>query len=436
MMKIAIWGYGKYGRRMFESLTHFCSDEYEVVRIYDTAYQKLKQTDGEHPLPIFDPEELTEDYKNGVFEKVLLCIVHDMASLQPKNILRKHSIPELYLGSREDFYPMSFFKQREKLFNIKQEGYDFCILDKICGAMANYESDEILYLFDCRGRVLKEHWDHWGVDPYDSFVYSYPFVFKNSKAEEVFLKGQYCILTKKFSGNYWHFTYQCFDAVWLLEKAGYRGKYVVSNKPHCTALLTMLDIQPERIITLNTFEHNKQYVFEEVFYVNCCDRSEIHGCNINVLIQIADYIKKKLPVDSSLPKKIYVKRIGKRKLLEADSLLAEYGFTVIIPEDYSVKEQMTLFYNADIVFCVHGANSTNCLYMRKDAIFIEAFSSYWINRCNLYSIAAVGVNYLPVSPLETVFVNRDGISRDFAIPEVLLRMTIQNAFHIYQAQRG
>lgn len=46
MMKIAIWGYGKYGCRMFESLTRFCSEEYEIVRVYDKTYQKLKQTEG------------------------------------------------------------------------------------------------------------------------------------------------------------------------------------------------------------------------------------------------------------------------------------------------------------------------------------------------------------------------------------------------------
>jgi len=45
MMKVALWGYGKYGRRMYESLTRFCSDEYEVVRVYDRDYQKLKHTE-------------------------------------------------------------------------------------------------------------------------------------------------------------------------------------------------------------------------------------------------------------------------------------------------------------------------------------------------------------------------------------------------------
>ena len=153
-----------------------------------------------------------------------------------------------------------------------------------------------------------------------------------------------------------------------------------------------------------------------------------------VLFEAVQYIKNKLPVEPSLPKKIYVKRIGKRKLLDADNIVAEYGFTTVVPEDYSVREQMTLFYNADIVFCVHGANSTNCLYMRKGTVFIEAFSSYWENRCNLKALAMQGINYLPVTSLENVRENKDGVIRDFKFPEILLRMTIQNALLIYQAQ--
>ena len=183
------------------------------------------------------------------------------------------------------------------------------------------------------------------------------------------------------------------------------------------------------------FNDEKIYVFEEVFYVVYAlpnDKEKING--VPVLLEAAEYIKRKLPIDASLPKKIYVKRIGKRKLLGADDIIAEYGFTTMVPEDYSVKEQMALFYNADIVFCVHGANSTNCLYMHKDAVFIEAFSSYWMNRYNLYTITAAGIRYLPVNPLEIVWKNTDGASRDFEIPEALLRMTIENAFLIHQAQ--
>lgn len=430
-MKIAIWGYGGYGRRMFESLTRFCSEEYEVVRVYDTAYRKFTNIEKEQPLQIHSPEELPEDYKNGLFEKVLLCIF--LEHTKPRQFLRMHSIPELHLGSPDDFCPISSFEQGEKPFEINRDGYDFYVVKNLYGAMTNYESHEQLFLFDLEGRVVKEHDDFFASN--SSFMYDYPFVFKHSKAEKTYLDGQYCILTKKYSGNYWHFTYNSLDIVWLLEKAGFKGKYVVPNRKFCSEILRMLDVPPERIITISAFEHNKIFVFEEVFYVVYTmpnDKEKING--VPVLLEAAEYIKKKLPVDPSLPKKIYIKRIGKRKLLGADDNITEYGFTTIVLEHYSVWEQMKLFFNADIVFCVHGANSTNCLYMRKDTVFIEAFSSYWINRCNLYAIAASGVRYFPISPLETVWVNKDGMSKDFEIPESMLRMTIQNAFLVFRAE--
>ena len=431
MMKVALWGYGKYGRRMFESLTRFCSDEYEVVRVYDRDYQKLKHTEGKISLPIHNPEELAEDYKDGVFEKVLLCFLWYEVLSEQEKYLKKHSIPGLHIGTEDDFCSASDFEQGEKPFTIQQDGYSFSVLKNLYGAMANYESNELLYLFNNEGKVLQGHWSHWLAKP-NVHVYDYPFVLKNSKAEKSFLKGQYCILTKQNVGNYWHFTYQCMDIVWLLEKAGYRGKYIVPNKHYCNEILHMLGVAPERIIPLGMFEHNRIYVFEEVFCVSFSAAKEIYGTD--VLIKAAADIKKKLPVDLSLPKKIYIKRTGIRKLLEADALLEEYGFTSIIPENYTVKEQMTLFYNADIVFSVHGANSTNCLYMRKNTVFIEAFSNYWKDRWNLYTLAAGKIHYLPVSSLENVVECKNGRSEDFKIRETLLRMSIENAFLIYKAE--
>lgn len=390
----------------------------------------MKNTEGRLSLQIHNPEEIPEDYKRGLFEKVLVCIY--FFGYNPKLFLREHSIPELHLGCPDDLYPLSSFEQGKKPFVIGRIGYDFYVIKNLYGALANYDSASMMYLFDENGRVVKEHRDH--IDPEYSELYEYPFVFRHSKAEKVFLEGQYCILTKQHSNNYWHYTYSNLEVVWILERAGYQGKYVVPNYQFGSELLRLLDVPAERIISISAFEHNKIYVFEEVFYVVAVKpfgADLVYGSP--VLLEAADYIKKKLPVDPSLPKKLYVKRIGKRKLLGADDILAEYGFATMVPEDYSVLEQMTLFYNADIVFCVHGANSTNCLYMRKGTVFIEAFSSYWMNRCNLYATVTEGVNYLPVSTLETVGENEDGVIRDFTFPELLLRSTIQNAFLINKA---
>ena len=431
-MKIAIWGYGKYGRRMFESLSCFCPEEYEVVRVYDSAYQKLQHTEGNVLLTIHNPEELPQDYKSGLFDKVLICIVYD--SQNPKRFLRENSIPELFLGSAKDLYPLSAFEQGIKPFEIGREGYDFYVIKNLYGALANYESVGMMYLFDEEGRIVKEHRDRF--DPVYNELYCYPFVLRHSKAEKVFLEGQYCVLTKKHSNNYWHFTYSNLEVVWLLEKAGFQGKYVVPDLQFGSELLRLLNVSKERIIVLSKFEHNKIYVFQEVFYVVAVNPyGEDHVYGTPVLLEAVEYIKKKLPVNPTLPKKLYVKRIHKRKLLGADKLLAEYGFTAMIPEDYSVLEQMTMFFNADIVFCVHGANSTNCLYMRKGTVFIEAFSSHWMNRCNLYAPVQQGVHYLPVCSLKTVRENKDGGFKDFTFPEMLLRTTIQNAFLIEKAAK-
>ena len=431
MVKIAIWGYGRYGRRMFESLTQFCSDEYDVVRVYDTAYQKLCTTEGKRSLQIYNPEEIPKDYKNGLFEKVLICIYYDR--YKPKQFLQDCAIPELHLGCPDDLYPLSSFEQGKKPFEIDRTGYNFYVIKNLYGALANYDTNFMMYLFDEGGRVVKEHRDQFDPEYYE--LYDYPFVFRHSIAEKVFLEGQYCILTKQHSNNYWHYTYSNLEIVWILEKAGFRGKYVVPNYQYGNELLRLLDISPERIVSLNTFENNKIYVFEEVFYVipiKPFGEDLVYGSP--VLLEAVESIKKKLTLNPSSPKKLYVKRIGKRKLLGADQVLAEYGFTTMIPENYSVLEQMSLFYNADIVFCEHGANSTNCLYMRKGTVFVEVFSSYWMNRCNLYSTVMEGVNYLPASTLETVKENKDGVVRNFTFPELLLRSTIQNALLIYQAQ--
>ena len=263
MMKVALWGYGKYGRRMLDSLTRLCSDEYEVVRVYDRDYQKLQYTEGKFSLPIHNPEELVEDYKNGIFEKVLLCFLWYDVLIEPREILKKHSIPELHLGSEDDFYSASCFEQGTKPFEIQQAGYSFYVLKNIYGCMANYESNELLYLFNSEGKLLQEHWSHW-LAKLNIHVYDYPFILKNSKAEKRFIKGQYCILAKQNVNNYWHFTYQCMDIVWLLEKAGYQGKYIIPNKKYCNELLHMLGVAAERIIPLSVFEHNKLYIFEEV----------------------------------------------------------------------------------------------------------------------------------------------------------------------------
>ncbi len=103
-VKIAIWGFGKYGRRMFERLTCFCYEDYKVVRVYDRAYRNLRNTGGEQTLQVRNPAELPEDYKKGLFERVLVCINDYGVSKEMKHFLQENSVPELCLGHPDDPY--------------------------------------------------------------------------------------------------------------------------------------------------------------------------------------------------------------------------------------------------------------------------------------------------------------------------------------------
>ena len=164
MMRIAIWGYGKYGRRMFESLTRFCYEEYEIVRVYDKAYQTLKYTEGEMSLKIHNPEELPEDYKTGLFEKVLIPVHIYSFSQEMRQFLQERSIPELHLGHPDDLSPLSSFNQGRKPFEINRAGYEFYVIEHLYGALPNYERFEVLYLFNDEGKVVQEHTDRFDPD--------------------------------------------------------------------------------------------------------------------------------------------------------------------------------------------------------------------------------------------------------------------------------
>ncbi|WP_144913056.1 glycosyltransferase family 61 protein [Mucilaginibacter frigoritolerans] len=87
---------------------------------------------------------------------------------------------------------------------------------------------------------------------------------------------------------------------------------------------------------------------------------------------------------SSFGKKIYLKRTGKRKLInqaEIEEYLESLGFQAVQCENYSVEEQVAIFQHADIVIGPHGAAFTNVVFCKPGTKVIEFFSPRWINQC-------------------------------------------------------
>ena len=134
------------------------------------------------------------------------------------------------------------------------------------------------------------------------------------------------------------------------------------------------------------------------------------------------------PTEKRYPERLFVKRIGSRRLDISENLRARHGFEIIIHEKLSAVEQIHHFANADIVMTPHGANSTNSLYMRPGSVFIETFPNSYVNYCCHYTLNIQGVNYLPV--VESFFDSSGSLTsryRDYRIESRLIDMSIRNA---------
>ncbi len=75
-------------------------------------------------------------------------------------------------------------------------------------------------------------------------------------------------------------------------------------------------------------------------------------------------------------RRLYVSRARcrYRKILNEDEILAvldHFGFETVFLEDFSLKKQMAICENAEILLGCHGAGLTNMLFMRPGAVVVE-----------------------------------------------------------------
>ena len=93
---------------------------------------------------------------------------------------------------------------------------------------------------------------------------------------------------------------------------------------------------------------------------------------------IFNQLSNRLEVDESLPSKIFLSRrqAGSRRFdpsfeEQLVHLTSQFGFTTVVLEDLSFKEQITLFRNATHIISPHGAAFTNLLFKPDRARVLE-----------------------------------------------------------------
>ena len=101
-------------------------------------------------------------------------------------------------------------------------------------------------------------------------------------------------------------------------------------------------------------------------------------------------------VSQNTKEKIYVSRIGTRRSISGEELIAEHlanrGFGILSAENLTFKEQIELFLNAETLIGVHGAGLTNGIWTPQ-AKLIELMPSNRINRCFEWQSNLLGSEY-------------------------------------------
>ena len=428
MKKIALYGYGNYGKKASKSFRYFWDNEYAVTAVFDRAL--YGQTDPHWNVQVLAPEALYEEYRRGTFESVMVCIYDLETQNGIGEWLMELGVPRFFPGKEEDFADADQFLQEDNpKFTIHENRYSFHVYKNMLGAIADYNW-RMMLLFNEEGKVYIDNYKKY-MPYFHPYLLSYPFRFKDPIPEKIYMKGEYCLMAKMYSTNYWHFTVEIADGVYLLETAGYTGKYIYNETEYSKMLMSLLGVSDDRLINIRDLDHHKVYVFETLYDINHEDMQSME-CSETVLPRMAEVIKKKLKRDDSSPRKLFIKRVGRRRLLNGEDIALQNGFQVIIPEEYSVMEQMNLFHNADIVISPHGANSTNYLYMRKGTVFAEIFSDIFYEHfedSNMKICEACGIHPLQLIG-KVCDSNIDGPRADYTVDEDDFLHLIQEAERI------
>ena len=197
-----------------------------------------------------------------------------------------------------------------------------------------------------------------------------------------------------YNDNYYHYIFECISKFQVLTKCKIAKEYAIlidssaRDIRQFADIIQIFNIDNRRIIYVEKLQRvkvNELYVFTPLNYIPAnirntqiikCSDTRFNFTNIKYIRdKILDIIETK---DSDIQaKKIYISRKNcKRRIYndeEIDSKLILIGFKSIKPETLSLREQVALFSNADVIVAASGAALTNIIFCKpKCKIFVLA----------------------------------------------------------------
>lgn len=427
--RIALWGYGRYGKRLYEAIDKNWSDYYVVVEVFDKGVDENENTMLEGGVPLLNPDKALSEYEAGRFEALLVSVAESSIHAEITREIESLGIPTTKLVCRDDFRRYDEFDgaiahEYPYGYTIHEYNNIYGFYHPLCQRLTQP------YLFDENGKGLRDVWylEFTGAEPC-IWNPSHPFDPRNSNV--ISMQGEYFLGIGLYFKNLWHFTYQTLDKILVMEKAGFKGRYLLVRAGFTVSLLSLLGIDIERVVWLEDFDPDAIYQFEKVFAAELPDIYDSKP-SIDALLALGRIISENVGDDGGeYPSRLYVKRIGIRKMLGSDEVIEHYGFTTMVPEDYSFEEQIRFFKHADIIVSPHGAALTNTLYMKPGSVVIETFSNSWVVPVFANVICAKGIHYLPIAEKTnlTHAIVPENVS-DYSIDNSILSNVIESAIKL------
>lgn len=208
------------------------------------------------------------------------------------------------------------------------------------------------------------------------------------------------LLNNLWCDNYFHWICESLPRLFILERHGFKGGFVVpAGKHYVKTSLLLCGITEDRII-----EYDIPYVAEKLWITDkfaYTKLTEYHSLIGALRRKLTSPINRRLKKHSGL--RVYIKRTHKRRVANEDDLLSlinRYDFVTLTMEGMDLRDQIELMVNADVLLAPHGAGMVNCLFMPRNSLVIELFSPFYVNPTCMPIISYLNHRYYMVCEKE------------------------------------
>lgn len=239
--------------------------------------------------------------------------------------------------------------------------------------------------------------------------YDIPALYRFCRPPERRLLGTWGLLAGCGGHGYFHWMMDVLPRAALISRLADVDQWLVGtgDKSFMAESMTLLGIKRSQVIGLGEQSH---YGAENLVVASC---PSVPG---NPPPWVLAYLRQMVPTTvqagSQLPERIYVSRrsaVHRRITNEACLVkkLESVGYTVVVLEAMSLKDQVRLFAGARSIISPHGAGLTNLTFCSRGARVLEIFAEGYVNVCYwaIANLAGLEYAYLVARPTEA---GRDG----------------------------